>query len=211
MANKKEETRKANMRKAKERQFEAETSKLFIYPLIAAGLLVLMLLLFFVPWADIYNSDIGGAENGISGWNCFAAGISGNYTGTEGAIGDSMAVPFYYYAQSYCESIAPVTVAAFFITLLSLALQAVAIFMKKPAMNVISVLVNLVVAVLVLVCFCIGLSMSGSQILPVFCNANPACSIRSFAIIPALCAFGATALSVIASVKLYKALTALNG
>lgn len=200
----KEENTEKKRPSRKEQLYEEASSGLIYYPRVAAVVIAFALLLFLLSWADVYNTDIPGKEVSVSGWSFVMSAITGSFTSADGIYGD-MAVPFYYYAADYCQPLAYVTLAAACAAIASLAVQVVSIIGKKHGLNYAAVLLSFVSSVLLIICFCIGLSMSGSDILPIYCSGNPACSIRSFAIIPGVLILIAGVVNLLASLKYFKA------
>lgn len=148
---------------------------------------VVILLLMFVDWAAVYNTDIAKNEVEISGFNCVSSGLSGNYASpNKGRFGD-MAVPFNYYASSYVRPLAKLSAAVMFVVVVHIlvALFSVIAKKKKPFFCL-CVLLAVTEAVLFILCYAKGLSMKNSMILHSYCKDNPACSIHSQAIIPAI-------------------------
>ena len=207
MANKKKknEMQQVYQRKAKEQQYEAAAKKIFIFSCIALAITVLVLILLFVNFADVYNTAAGvGVEVKVSGWSFVMSALTGNYSSAEAIYGD-MSMPFYYYAAEWCESIGMVALIAAIAVILTLGVQLVTVIRRNYVWNIVSILFSVVSAVLLIVCFVKGLDMKNSEILPVYCSGNPLCSIRSYAIIPALFALGGGVVSAIATVKYFKA------
>lgn len=184
MANKK--TMAENIRKDRLMKYEKACRKLNVFN--GGGLLlsVLALLLFFVDWAQIFNTGIPGTEVSFSGFNVLIASVSG-YTKTGKAYGD-VAIPFYYYAEKYIERLGALTWLALILLIAIVSLQIIALATKKPVMNYITTVIGLLLFVVLTIAFVVALGMNDSQILPIYCSGNPACSIRSYAIIPAIAA-----------------------
>lgn len=206
MANKKDNqtTHQKNIQRKNEKYFLAACEKLKLYPCITAVLLAASILLFFIPWAEIFNTDIGGAEVSINGWACAIARLTGNFASTNGIYGD-MAVPFYYYAPEDCEPLSLFSLIAAIGILVSLVLMVITMIKKTQALNCASLLLNIVGAVFLFLSYTTALSMNQSEILPQYCSSNPACSVRSFAVIPAVCMALAVIVSLIASIKYLQA------
>ena len=207
MANKKrkEEIRASYQRKAKEQQYEQATKHLFIFPWIALGVSVFTLLLMFVTFADVYNSAPGvGVEVKVSGWSFVMSGLTGNFTSTESIYGD-MAMPFYYYATEWCETVATCSFIAVGVIILNIVLQIFAGIKKLHILNVVSAVLSLVATILLIVCYAQGLAMKNGGILSIYCGGNPLCSIRSFAIFPAIISLGGVVVSTIATAEYMKA------
>lgn len=169
---------------------------------------ILIILSYIFSWATIYNTDYG-YEVGISGFNVLYASLTNNFTGTESLLGD-MSVPFFYYAETYCKSLASLTTIAFFLTILSIVIAIVITVTKKIQGHFIAAIVNIVLVILYICCFMKGLSMKDSKILPIYCSGNPACSIQSFAIISAIISLGAVVVSVYALIRYFKTKAMFN-
>lgn len=206
--NKKTQIQQANQRKIKQQQYEAATKKLFIFPCIAVGLSILVLLLFFVHFADVYNTASNSLEFAVNGWTFFVAGLTGTYTSPKLASG-FLAVPFYSHAQQWTETVGTVTVIAVFVIVFNLLVQVITIFKKMHSLNVLSAVLSVVSAVLLIVCFAKSIDMNNATIISDYCN-NPACEVRSYAIFPALFALGSAAVSAVATVKHLKASSLLK-
>ncbi len=203
MANKKNNQEK--MRIEKEKRFKALCKNLVWFPAAATCGLAVVLLLFFVNFAYVYNTDEGmGTEVAINGWACLAAVLTGNFSGTASVYGD-MSVPFYYYAADWCTLLAAFTVVTFFLILINIILQIVTIVTKKHALNAAAIALDILIAVLLIVCFAVALSMKDAKILSTYCKNNPACSIRSLAIIPAILSLGIAAVHIVCTVKFFSA------
>lgn len=169
--------------------------------LVITSILIILSYLFY--WTSVYNTDIAGSEVNISGINVIYCALTGNFTGTESLAGD-MAVPFYYYAESYCQSLATLTVISFFLTILSIIVSVVVMELKKPLAHFVPLIINIILTVLHICCFTKGLAMNDSKILHLYCSDNPACSIQSYAIIPAILSVIAVAISVRSLIKYYQ-------
>ena len=204
MANKK--TREENIRKDKERRFEIANNALFPLETVTAAISLLIVLALFLNWAFVHNTDVG-VEVKISGFNTFIAAITGRYSQAESYFGD-MAMPFYYYAKTYCETLGVYTVIAVFVTLSQFIFSIVNLWLsficKKRFFNYPIAVLSVFNAVMFILCFITALSMKNAEILSVYCGGNVKCSIRSLAVIPAILSFSVTALSVIQIVKAEK-------
>ena len=168
----------------KEEKFTSDVKKLRLFPILALAVAIIVLFLFFTDWAFVYNTD-SGTEVSVSGFNCLVSGTSGNYSGTEKAIGD-MAMPFYYYAKAESVALSSVTVAAFFVLLATIVAYALASVTNKEHFNIAGLVLGFVLMVLLFVCYSKALSMKDAKILSDYCGGNVKCSIRSEAILPAL-------------------------
>lgn len=198
------EQRQMYQQAQKKKQFDATCRKLNPLGWIAVAAIGLTLIFFFLNWMEIYNTDIPGTEVTVNGWAAFAAGLTNNFSQMGGVYGD-IAVPFYYYAPDWTLKVARFTLVVLPLLLISLAGQIFAGVKKNLTLNVATAALNLIAGVLLLLCFTTAVSMSGSDILPIYCQSNPACSIRSFAILPALLMLGAAAVNVVVALKFFQA------
>lgn len=201
---KKEAARQAKLQQDKERRYAAATRKLGPFAVIALVITVLALLLLCVPFAEIYNSDIAGVEVGVSGFNFLAAAVTGNYSSADSLYGD-IAVPFYYYAPAQTQQLATAVLILAVCLLLTVLAHVLTAALKKPQLLPLCAALSLIAAGLTVWCFFIRAGMTGSDILPIYCSSNPACSIRAFSMVPAAAALCACAVDVIGSVKLLQA------
>ena len=205
--------REERVREDKERRYGLAANALNKFSLVAIGIGILFLITYLFNFAYIHNTGMnngkGGSEVWFSGFNAFFAAISGGYESSAKIFGD-ISVPFYYYAKTYVPAICVTTMIALFFVVANIVLSIVSAAVKKPIFNLISTGLWFVATVLVFVAFITALSMKNSQILPIYCSGNPACSIRSLAIIPALVSLCGTVISAIASIKYLKAKTILK-
>ena len=194
MANKR--AREENVKRDKERRYELAKNAIYPLEIVACVAAVIVVLLFFLNWAYVNNTDVG-VEVKVSGFNAFIAGITGDYSSPSSAFGD-MAIPFYMYAKSYSESLGLLTVIALFSAAATLVLSVVnavfALLKKNRILNYPLAVLSLITAIVLILCFTTALSMKDAQIL----------SIRSLAIIPAVLSVAVTVLSVLQIVKSIK-------
>ncbi|MCH5159448.1 MAG: hypothetical protein J1F66_01190 [Clostridiales bacterium] len=203
--NKKNQIHQANQRRVKQQQYEAATKNLSLFSFIALGISVLLLFLLFVSFADVYNTTAGvGVEVKVSGWSFAIAALTDTYSSADSVYGN-LAVPFYYYAGEWCETLAIFALFSVLIMVLNIVVQIFAAVKKIYVLNAVSAILSVIAAILLIVCFVEGLAMKNGEILTTYCSNNPACSIRSFAIIPAIVALGSAAVSTVATVKHAKA------
>ncbi len=176
------------LQEEKKKKFDAFWKKLRFLSLLSLLFAGALLLFMLVNWAAVYNTN-SGIEVKISGFNCVASGLSGNYSGTGSAFGD-MAVPFNYYAAAYVKKLALVTVAAMFVSIVRILIEIFAtVSNKQGAFNVLGIAVGTAQTALFIVCYVVALSMKDAEILSGYCGGNPDCSIVSTAILPAVFAF----------------------
>ena len=200
---KRDEARRANMQLAKEKSFRASVTKLGPYPIIALCLLCVALLLMFTAFAEVYNTDINGPEVKVSGFSFAVAGVTRDFSSVSSVYGD-MAVPFYYYAESYTVNLATAALVACIALIAAIVMQILA-RVKGAQLNIAAAAVSILAAVLFFVCLGIANSMTGSDILPYYCSSNPACSIRSYAVFPAILALLTAGFNIFAFVKYLQA------
>ena len=167
------------------KKYEATRKRLRAFPVVALVFSIGALLLFLADWAAVFNTAMNGNEVRVSGFNCLTAALGGNFTGTGSAFGD-IAVPFNYYAKAATHSLSYWTIAAFAVACVSIVVNLLAAATNKQPLNVVSAAVFAAEGALLIVCFAIALSMKDANILSGYCNNNPACSIKSQAILPAI-------------------------
>ncbi len=190
MARRKEDDAKKHLQNVlnqKQIQYDTVLRSLPKKSLIAALLGIAVLLLFLVPWAEIYNTDIPGVEVGTNGFSFWVAAVTRNFTGT-GAVYKDLAVPFYYYAQVWCERIALATLVAGIALIVAVVAQLLTLLKKAYGAAIVSALGFLVAAVGLGAAFWVASTMHNSDILPIYCSGNPGCSIHTYIYIPALVA-----------------------
>lgn len=220
MASKREKLKRAedNVRA----EYEKQVKKLSPYGYIAAGVAVIALLLCFCNFIYIWNNGkyynsgtaflpqngTAGVEDPIaSGWTFFVTFLSGNYKTYNYYIGNV----FYDYAPNYTKTIAALTFIAMLLAIVTLFLSAFSALKNKPVLGMVSAGCSLLSGILFMVCFILPLTKEMHTLIvgdyykaPSFCQGNPACSLKSLAILPALVMLGACAVSVYAAVKFIK-------
>ena len=203
MANKKrqEENRQTSQNKIKNQKYEAATKSLPIFPIIALAVSVLVLVLFFVTFADVYNQ--GTVEVKVSGWSFVIAGLTGNYTSPNKVYGD-MAMPFYAFAKEWVETVSVVALIAMLVLVATIVMQVVTLVTKSHMLNSVSAVLSVVAAVLLIICYAECLDMKNAKIISDYCR-NPVCVIRSVAIFPAIVSLLSGAVSAFATAKYMKA------
>ncbi|MBQ9370134.1 MAG: hypothetical protein IJU10_03560 [Clostridia bacterium] len=178
----------------REKTYNEKVWKLRLFPLLSLVMALVLLLLFFMNWAYVFNTD-SGTEVSVTGFNCLVSGISGNYEGTESSIGD-MAMPFYYYAKAESVTLSSITVATFFVLLAMIVAFALALIKNKEYFVLAGLVLGVALTGLLFVSNSVALSMKGAKILSGYCDGNVKCSIRSEAILPALLSLFSLALPV---------------
>lgn len=196
MANKKHIEEKIKTEQEKKRLSKRKIFRLF--PLAALLLTVVLLLFMMVNWAAIYNTTMAGNEIEVSGYNCVAAGLSGDYTSMETGRFGNMAV-FNYHAASYVYTLSVVSVIVLFVLIVHAFINLFALITNKQgAFNVIGIVFAVAESALFIACYAVALSIGDSGILTTYCNNNPACSVQSHAVLPALFAIISIAVPVLA-------------
>lgn len=190
----KEQARLANAQKKKEQSFRNSLKKLAPYTYAALGLLVAALLLFFTHWLEIYNTDIPGVEIGVSGFSAAICGLTGNYTLPDGIYG--MMGAFYYWVPGPCPALGVTTLIALAALVVSLVLVIVALGTKKHALDVGAAVLSVVSTICLVVGFVLAKGMEPDMIAG-YCSGNPACSLKSYALIPAFFTIAAAAVCVL--------------
>ena len=185
------------MAKKKMSQYRGKIKALNLYYRTAALALVAALLLFFLSWGYIYNTDIAGAEVSFRGWAALAGALTQNFT-TMGGIYQDLAVPFYYYAPGYTTAAAWLTLVAFIALAAGLVIQCLLLFMKAHKTALAGAILNAVTGIGLIAVHLVVLSMKNSDILPIYCSGNPACSIRSYALHAGLIAIAASGINLFA-------------
>ncbi len=184
----KEQARLANAQKRKEQTFRIEMKKLAPYSWAAVGLLVVALLLFFTHWLEIYNTDIPGIEISVSGFSAAICGLTGQYTLPDGVYG--MMAAFYYWVPGPCPAIGITTLIALAAVLAALVLAVVAALRKNHAPDAAAAALAALAGVLLIVAFALAKGMEPGMIAG-YCSGNPACSLKSYALVPAVTALAA--------------------
>ncbi len=201
--------RMEELRRAREEAYETALKKLS--PLLLSVLLVgvLVLVLSFCDLAYIHNTDVG-REVSVSVWSYALATVSGSFSSPAAVFGD-IAVPFYYYAETGTV-LTGILSLILVLAALALAVLSAVVFLKRKYDLLPLLLFAAGVTVLLLVGSLISsLSLNSSQILPIYCSGNPACSIRSDAYFPLIAAFAALTVAIVAAVKYHSAHDILSG
>lgn len=205
MANKREKEKRAaeNAKKV----YDGEIKKLYKFVYMGFGFIALALVLCFCNWIYVDNSN-SGVEVSVSGYSFLCAFLSGNYNSTDVKIFGDIAIPFYYYAKDACSQIGFFTFLAILFCIVSAVFGGV--FLITPSKKIKSAAeygacgCSALSCAFFLVSFIVAVLVKNSDILPVFCSGNSACSIKSLAILSAI-AVGAAAVNfVYSTVKLIK-------
>ena len=184
------------------RALRAKKQKILIFSKIGSAINVVVLLLCFLPFVGIYNTDMPGIEIQVNGWNALFCGLSGNYTAT-GAIYGNMDI-FNYYAEEACHGLGLWGMIAMLVLVAALAVTLAAAIGKQPVLCVCAFVLNLAGFVLLILAYRSGMAVAQSNIIEVYCQNNPACSVESYATIPAVLMLVCTVLHGIAAVKALK-------
>lgn len=199
MANKK--ARELEIKQAKKDRYDMAKKTLKIWPFVTVAIILVSVAFFFLNWVEIYNTDINPhIELKASGFECISAALKNNYTSA-----DSPLFIFYHWVHDEYNMISIdlfcwATVAAVIVMVLTVILEIVMFFTKDHSWSLITVVLTAVSSVALFIAFGAALSVSG-PILKEYCNNNPACSINSYAIVPALIMLAAVAIEVIHYLK----------
>ena len=170
----------------REQKMLSAKKKLRIFPFVSLVVAGILLLLMLSHWVAIYNSDIQKNEIEVSGFNCVAAALSGNYKSADVSAFGNMAV-FQYHAEAYIVKLSVITVVAMFLVIAHLLVQLFAVITnKQKVFNLLAILFALAETAIFIACYVVALSFRDSGILTTYCRGNKACSIRSQAILPVI-------------------------
>lgn len=172
-----------------------------LFSLASLLMVVVLLLMMLTEWAAIYNTDISGNEVEIDGFNCASAALSDGYKSIDQETYGDIAV-FNYHAKAYVERLSVVSVIVLFVLIVHGVIALFGLITNKQGVfNILSMIFALAEAGLFIACHAIGTSIGDSGILTTYCNNNPACSVQSQAILPALFAILSIALPVVALIR----------
>lgn len=204
-----EKRRYEDLKRAREEQYKHALSRLSPLLLSVFLLSILLLALFFCDLSYIHNTDVG-REVSVSVWSYALATVSGSFSSPAAVFGD-IAVPFYYYAETGTV-LTGILSLVLVIAALALAVLSAVVFLRRKYDLLPLLLFAAGVTVLLLVGSLISsLALNSSQILPVYCGGNPACSIRSDAYFPLLAAIAMLTVAIVAAVKYHLAHDILSG
>lgn len=204
-----EKRRYEDLKRAREEQYKHALSRLSPLLLSVFLLSILLLALFFCDLSYIHNTDVG-REVSVSVWSYALATVSGSFSSPAAVFGD-IAVPFYYYAETGTV-LTGILSLVLVIAALALAVLSAVVFLRRKYDLLPLLLFAAGVTVLLLVGSLISsLALNSSQILPVYCGGNPACSIRSDAYFPLLAAIAMLTVAIVAAVKYHSAHDILSG
>ena len=198
-----------DLKRAREEQYKHALSRLSPLLLSVFLLSILLLALFFCDLSYIHNTDVG-REVSVSVWSYALATVSGSFSSPAAVFGD-IAVPFYYYAETGTV-LTGILSLVLVIAALALTVLSAVVFLKRKYDLLPLLLFAAGVTVLLLVGSLISsLALNSSQILPVYCSGNPACSIRSDAYFPLIAAIAVLTVAIVAAVKYHSAHDILSG
>lgn len=189
--NNKEQRRRERLKQEENRKkYEAAREKTRKISLVILGTVMLLSVIALIVMlaADavyVHNTSMttdGGREVAVSGSAFLKALFTGTYTSAEAGY-DDISMPFYYYAKAWCTPAAIFALVCLIAIILAFAASATAfvfaLLKKELEWTFLSLGASALLTVISIVFYAICLSMSGSQILPVYCSGNPACSIQS--------------------------------
>ena len=197
MANKREREKRARENVAL--QYKKSAGKLLPFYGWAIAVLAAVIVCYFFNWVYVYNSDYG-IEVKASGFSFIAAALSGKYSSADKIYGD-LAMPFYYYAKTSCETLGAVTLTAFILNVLAVIVLFIVRITKMQLLSFISVLFSLISFALLITSFVVALGMKNDKILSVYCGGNPKCYIGSLSILTALVSFAGTAIQSVGAIR----------
>lgn len=184
------------------RALRAKKQKILIFPKIGSAVHVVVLLLCFLPFVGIYNTDMPGIEIQVNGWNALFCGLTGNYTAT-GALYGNMDI-FNYYAANACHSLGIFGMIAMLVLIVAFAVTLAAAIGKQPMLCLCAFVLDLAAVVLLILAYRSGMAVAQSNIIEVYCQSNPACSVESYATLPAVLMLACVVLQGVAAVKALK-------
>lgn len=196
-----------NRRKYEEASEKTRKILFIVFGVTALLALITLILLLVTDAVYIHNTDMtdnNQREVTVSGAAFLKALFTGTYISADPGY-DDLAHPFYTFAKAWCPPAAVFSLLSVILAALALIAAAVALFFairkKDCRWTLATVGTTALLTVLTIVCYAICLSMSGSQILPVYCSGNPACSIRSDLIWSVILSFVMLAGNIFALVK----------
>ena len=184
------------------RALRAKKQKILLFPKIASVLNALVLVACLLPFVAIYNTDIQGTEIKISGWNALFCGLSGRYT-TPGSLYGNMDI-FNHFAPDASHGIGLWGMIAMLLLVVLLAVTLAAVFGKQPVLCVCALVLSLLGFVALILAYRSGLAVRQSNILVEYCQSNPACSVESYATIPAVLLLVTAVFHLIATIKFFQ-------
>ena len=184
------------------RILRAKKQKILLFPKIAAALNALVLIACLLPFVGIYNTDIQGTEIKVNGWNALFCGLTGSYT-SPGALFGNMDI-FNHFAPEAGHAIGLWGMISMLLLVVLFALTLAAIFSKQPVLCVCAFAVSLLGFVALILAYRSGLSVGASNILVEYCQSNPACSVESYATIPAVLLLVTAVFHLIATIRFFQ-------
>ena len=198
-----------DLKRAREEQYKHALSRLSPLLLSVFLLSLLLLALFFCDLSYIHNTDVG-REVSVSVWSYALATVSGSFSSPAAVFGD-IAVPFYYYAETGTVLTGILSLVLVIAALALTVLSAVVFFKRKYDLLPLLLFAAGVTVLLLVGSLISSLALNSSQILPVYCSGNPACSIRSDAYFPLIAAIAVLTVAIVAAVKYHSAHDILSG
>lgn len=198
-----------DLKRAREEQYKHALSRLSPLLLSVFLLSILLLALFFCDLSYIHNTDVG-REVSVSVWSYALATVSGSFSSPAAVFGD-IAVPFYYYAETGTVLTGILSLVLVIAALALTVLSAIVLFRRKYDLLPLLIFAAGVTVLLLVGSLISSLALNSSQILPVYCSGNPACSIRSDAYFPLIAAIAVLTVAIVAAVKYHSAHDILSG
>ena len=204
-----EKRRYEDLKRAREEQYDRALSRLSPLLLSVFLLSILLLALFFCDLSYIHNTDVG-REVSVSVWSYALATVSGSFSSPAAVFGD-IAVPFYYYAETGTVLKGSLSLVLVIAALALAVLSAVVFFRRKYDLLPLLLFAAGVTVLLLVGSLISSLALNSSQILPIYCSGNPACSIRSDAYFPLIAGIAVLTVAIVAAVKHHSAHDNLSG
>ncbi|MCD8308852.1 MAG: hypothetical protein LUD19_03270 [Clostridia bacterium] len=205
MANKR--TQELQRREHNKRMYQYQCSKLKWFYIAALVVAAALLACYFFHWIYVYNvgtssttGDKIGTEVSVSGWSMFFATLFGQFESAASIYGD-VAVPFYYYAQTYIIILGVITVVSVVVIIAIAALYAVALAKKKHSLVYVAMSLEIILLLLLIGAMAVALAANGSDILSQYCQNNPDCSVRTLTYVPIAVSAVLLAVGITATVK----------
>lgn len=200
MANKR--NREIWEKEEKERKFARAKKGLNIYPIISAVAAVVVLLLFLIKWAGVYNNSAKVYETPVfTGTQLIAAALSGDYE----IVTDSNGLGLYYhFVKDNTLLIGAFGVVALVTAAVGLIMQIITLATKKYVLNAVSACVFALSFISLLICYITALSAGYPLMVGYQCNLK-VCEHRSYIIFPAIFALVSAAASAVGGAKYFNA------
>ena len=172
----------------REKKYLSDRKKLRIFPLISLVIVAVLLLTMLATWTGLYNLDSSSYDGEVTtGYQCVAAALSDDYTSADQSRFGTLSVIFYPYAPSLVRTLCLFSVIVLFVMIGHLLTEVFALITNKQGVfNILAIVFAVTEAVFFILCYDTAISMTG-PVRDGYCG-NPACTVKSSAIIPGLIA-----------------------